>query len=125
MAKATKKKLKAQVTNIVQRQYKDKMDCYENRISLLTEHLQNERKQNAELMQTNYKLQTENLELKQIKDQYEEWVERMQDFCNLPENERQQAFKTYIDGIKAKSEADEAMARIGRMYSSLTSIFMR
>ena len=124
MSKITTKQVTAQVVNKVQRQYAQKMEGYERRIGNLTEQLMKARQRVSELADKCSQLEHDNDELRQTNIQYAEWVERMQDFCNLPEDERQKAFKTYMDGIKAKSEADEAMARIGRMYGSITSLFM-
>ena len=125
MAKNTPtKRIKAQLTNKVQRQYKDKMDSYEERLSNLSYLLRKERERTAILAAKCAQLDTENAELRQTNEQYTEWIERMQDFCNMPEGKRQDAFNAYLEGIKAKSEADEAMARIGRMYGTLTSLFL-
>jgi len=123
MSKPTSKQIKAQAINEVQRQYAQKIKGYEQRLGSLTEQLMKARHRIAELSDTCSQLEDENNELRQTNSQYKDWVERMQDFCNLPEDERQQALKTYLDGIKARSEADEAMACIGRMYSSITSMF--
>lgn len=123
MSKPTVKQIKAQAINEAQRQYAQKIEGYERRIDSLTGQLMKARQRISELADKCSKLEIENDELKQTNSQYKDWVERMQDFCNLPEDERQQAFKTYMDGIKARSEADKAMARVGLMYSSIISIF--
>jgi len=68
-------------------------------------------------------LRDENKTLKQKLSQYEEWVERMQEFCNLPEDERKQAFLTYIDGIKSRKERDEAMKGLSSILNHCMSLF--
>jgi SMC interacting uncharacterized protein involved in chromosome segregation len=83
---------------------------------------QNEQERNRELRSKCSKLEESNTELTEKVSQYEEWIERMQDFCNLPENERQKAFATYLDGIKSKTEANEAISNLERMYSKFTSL---
>jgi len=122
MAKESKKQIKAQVINEVQRSYQRKIESYEERIKRLSDMFQNEQERNRELRSKCSKLEESNTELTEKVSQYEEWIERMQDFCNLPENERQKAFTTYLDGIKSKTEANEAISRLERMYSAFTSI---
>ena len=122
MAKETKKQIKAQLINEVQRSYQQKMDSYELRISNLSKLFQNEQEYSHNLRKKCTELEESNNELKNKVAQYEEWVERMQDFCNLPENERQQAFATYLDEIRSKTEANDAISNLGRMYNVFTSI---
>ena len=122
MAKETKKQIKAQVINEVQRSYQRKIESYEERIKRLSDMFQNEQERNRELRSKCSKLEESNTELTEKVSQYEEWIERMQDFCNLPENERQKAFTTYLDGIKSKTEANEAISHLERMYSAFASI---
>lgn len=122
MAKESKKQIKAQVINEVQCSYQRKIESYEERIKRLSDMFQNEQERNRELRSKCSKLEESNTELTEKVSQYEEWIERMQDFCNLPENERQKAFTTYLDGIKSKTEANEAISRLERMYSAFTSI---
>ena len=122
MAKETKKQLKAQIINEVQRSYRNKMESYEERITNLSNLFQKEQEYSRKLDKKCAELEESNNELKEKVAQYEEWVERMQDFCNLPENERQQAFATYLDEIRSKTEANEAISRLQRMYSAFTSI---
>ena len=122
MAKESKKQIKAQVINEVQRLYQRKIESYEERIKRLSDMFQNEQERNRELRSKCSKLEENNTELTEKVTQYEEWIERMQDFCNLPENERQKAFTTYLDGIKSKTKANEAISNLERMYSAFTSI---
>ena len=121
--KETKKQIKAQLINEVRKQYERKVaDIEQNRDYWRTCAIgaQND---NAELIRHKHSLENENAALKDKLAKYEEWVERMQDFCNMPEGERQQAFKTYLDGIKAKTEHDQAMATIGSMFGRMASLF--
>lgn len=121
MAKQSKKQIKAQVINEVQRSYQYKIESYEERIKRLSDMFQKEQNANRELRLRCSKLESTNTELSEKVSQYEEWIERMQDFCNLPENERQKAFATYLDGIKSKTEANEAISNLERMYSAFAS----
>lgn len=122
MAKETKKQIKAQLINEVQRSYQQKMDNYENHISYLSGLFQREQAHVNELREKNKALTDENLKLKNQVEQYQEWVERMQDFCNLPENERQTAFKTYLNEIESKTEANETLNSLGHMFSNYFKI---
>ena len=117
MAKETKKQLKAQIINEVQRSYRNKMESYEERITNLSSFFQKEQEHSRKLSKKCAELEESNNELKEKVAQYEEWVERMQDFCNLPEHDRQYAFKTYLSEIESKAEANEAISRLQRMCS--------
>ena len=120
--KETKKQIKAQVINEVRRQYDQKLQQKTEAIDLWRKkYLAAE----AELRDTSKEcrsLREENESLKQKVAQYEEWVERMQEFCNLPEEERKQAFTTYMDGIKSRMERDEEMKALGSFFGHYMSM---
>lgn len=121
MPKETKKQIKAQVTNEVRRAYSKKIDEYEARIKILAEMYDNEQKLYFELSKKYGEVSDKNRELSEKLAQYDEWVERMQDFCNLPENERQEAFKTYVSNIKSKAKVNSAMEDVLGFYSNIFS----
>ncbi len=121
--KETKKQIKAQVINEVRNQYDKKLKEKDEAIDLWRKkYLKSEaewRKMNKSCQQ----LRDENETLRQKLSQYEEWVERMQEFCNLPEDERKQAFRIYLDGIKSRKERDEAMKGLSSILSHCMSLF--
>ena len=55
----------------------------------------------------NKKLREENDELKEKIRVYEEWLDRMQEFCNLPEEERINAVRQYQSKIKTNEVLEE------------------
>lgn len=119
MKKETKKQIKGQVINEVSRRYKTQLLEVEEREKKWRKcwidacgTIEKFRKHNEELKE-------ENDSLKGKIKQYEEWIERMQEYCNLPDGERESAFKTYLDGIKAKKESAEVLSRLGKMYSTI------
>ena len=122
--KETKKQIKAQLINEVNRMYEHKMEALQKSLDTWRNNAKLNADECHKATVEARKLERENNELKGKLAQYEEWVERMQDFCNLPEQERHDAFKTYLDGIKAKAEHDQAMASFGNMFSRLSSLFM-
>ena len=66
----------------------------------------------------NKKLREENDELKEKIRVYEEWLDRMQEFCNLPEEERMNAVKNYQTKIKTNI----AMKEIANIFSPYFNI---
>lgn len=123
MSKENKKQIKAQVINEVQRLYKQKFNAYEEKIEHLTSLFDKEQSCNIELRKKVDHLEHENMDLTNKVEQYELWIERMMDFCNLPDNERQTAFKTYLDEIKSKDAANKAFEQVGKFFNSYMSIF--
>ena len=121
--KETKKQIKAQVINEVRNQYDKKLKEKDEAIDLWRKKYLKRESDWREISKKCRELSDENETLKQKLSQYEEWVERMQEFCNLPEDERKQAFKTYLDGIRSQKERDEAMKDLSSILSHSMSIF--
>jgi DNA repair exonuclease SbcCD ATPase subunit len=122
--KETKKQIKAQLMN--------ELTCkFERDTENIKERCRRLEQRNCELStdcdtykKENQNLKEENENLKAKLSQYKEWIDRMQDFCNLPEAERAPAFKTYLDGIEAKAKSDKELAAIGKFYQGIMSMFM-
>jgi cell shape-determining protein MreC len=122
--KETKKQIKAQVIN----ELKKKFDADTKHLVEVNERLTNEKVQLLEKFcdctKENRKLKEENEQLREENSRYKDWIERMQEFCNLPENERESAFKTYLDSIKADSNMKDVISRMGKFYSNVFSTMM-
>lgn len=117
--KESKKQIKAQVINEVQKQYSKRIKQVEETRDYWVARSLNAEEENKQLRSNISKLEKENAELKEKNAQYEDWVERMQEFCNMPDGERQQAFKTYMDSI----ELDETLNELSNTYSKMFSLF--
>lgn len=123
--KETKKQIKAQVINEVQKQFARKVADVESSRNYWRTCATNAQEENRKMRIKASKMEEENEELKQKVQQYEDWIDRMQEFCGLPDGERQKAFTTYMDGIKAKAERDEAMKHTADFFGHFTSILFR
>ena len=124
MAKETKKQIKAQLTNELSRKFDERVKDIKASAKRLQDEYLEIQKSNLDLVKKNKELTDENLELKEKIAQYEEWVERMQDFCNLPDHDRQYAFKTYLSEIESKAKANETLNTLGRMFNNYFSILL-
>lgn len=120
--KETKKQIKAQVVNEVRRQYDQKLQQKTEVIELWKKKYLEVEAVRRDVSKECRLLREENELLKQKVAQYEEWIERMQEFCNLPEEERKQAFTTYMDGIKSRMERDEEMKAFGSLFGHYMSM---
>ena len=117
--KETKKQIKAQLTNELSRKYRDRISEAEDRAAKW-------HKKYADACETTYtyrklvdELKEENESLKEELKQHREWIERMQEFCNLPEDEREEACRTYIGKVRSEKAANEAFTALEGMYSQL------
>ena len=122
--KETKKQIKAQVINELNRKFERDTQYLKERGDRLAQKNCELSNENDRLIKENRKFKEENENLKAELAQHKEWIERMQDFCNLPEAERAPAFKTYLDGIGAKAKSDKELAAIGKFYQGIMSMFM-
>lgn len=86
------KSIREEVRKDIAKQYKER---YESRIT----YLENELKRvNTELYNKRnlyFQIQNENDELKDKLAQYEDWITRLQEWCNLPDDERAEAINQY------------------------------
>ena len=87
---------------------------YAQKITLLEKSIEEHSKLRVEALnkvqktiEDNQKLREENDGLKEKIRVYEEWLDRMQDFCNLPENERMNAVRQYKSEIKTNEVLEE------------------
>ena len=115
--KETVKQIKARVINEVNTKYAKRIEDTENSLKEWRTKYFEEINRSEELSKKNKELREENDSLKAKIQQYDEWIERMQDFCNLPEEERRDAFETYFDNIKSENESKEVFSNIMSMYS--------
>lgn len=86
--KQTKKEIEATLRNRIANQYRERTTILENKIEMLADDYN---KLNAKFV----KVQNDLLEAQDKIRQYEEWIERMQDFCNMTEGDRKKAMMEY------------------------------
>jgi len=110
----TKKQIVARVTNEVSKRYSQ-------RVKDLTENIRFLTTKNSELYNNNVELRAKYSEALEKIQQYEDWINRLQDFCNLPDNERDNAIKLYLQE-KKNAAAMDGMLSMLRNYT--TMLFM-
>lgn len=108
--KASLKEIREQTRNEVAKQYNKKISDYEERIHAL--HLSHEK-----MWKKCDELSKENDELKEKLHIYEDWINRLQDFCNLPDEEREKAVKQYQTNIEVNEKLDSLMAMYTRFFN--------
>ena len=121
--KESAKQIKARITNEVRNQYAHRLEETKAQIDVWKEKYIKSEKEWYEIHDENNKLKEENDSLKQEITQYKEWIERMQDFCNLPEEERMPAFKTYMDEVQSNLHANETFDNIMKMFAPMLSYY--
>lgn len=111
--KVNKAQIREAERSKITKQYSDKIANLEKTIQehsrLRVEALNRAQK----TIEANQKLREENDELKEKIRVYEEWLDRMQEFCNLPEDERLNAVQNYQTKIKTNA----AMKEIAKVFS--------
>ena len=97
--KETKKQITAQVTNKLTSKFNIERERLQKRCSELWVLYDAEVKKRKEL-------QEENLKLKDQIEKYEDWNLRLQEFCNMPNGEREKA----IEAFKVEQQAQHKYA---------------
>ena len=115
MAKDERKKIKAQLraelTKKIGEEYQERIERLtekNNRLSAMLEQEQNRRKELIEKYRNYDELVEENRKLR-------EWVERMQDFCNMPPDQ----LKKELERMKAEQDASDALKMVTRYTNFL------
>lgn len=110
MTKDERKKIKAQLraelAKKIGEEYQERIERLtekNNRLSAMLEQEQNRRKELIEKYRNYDELVEENRKLR-------EWVERMQDFCNMPPDQ----LKKELERMKAEQDASDALKMVTR-----------
>lgn len=106
MAKVTPSQIRERTRNEVAMQFHEK-------IKNLKALVKSKDEQIAELQDLYHKAATELSELKAKNNMQEEWIERMQDFCNMTEEDR----KEFIEQQRTKHRLDRDMECVMDLYS--------
>jgi len=109
--KETRKQIIARTRNEISKSYNDRIKDLENRNkSLLNDFVEMTRK--------NKDLREEVDKLNERICQYEDWINRLQEFCNLPEDARKDAIQKY----KIEKKLNAQMSQLMNMFDSFLFI---
>ena len=97
----TRKQIVEQTRNEVVKQYTAKLQILMERINKLTKDYDIERQKRIEC-------QERIDELQEKVNQYEDWIQRLQEFIGIPENQREE----YIAHMKAQEDANKIASKI-------------
>lgn len=106
------KKMKARLTNEIERRYREKTERLEERLRKSTSVVFALHKELAEAKDLVLTLQSE-------LEKYKEWTERMQDFCNMSDKDRQEYLKNQDMKFKTQMEVDTILSKASMMFSQL------
>ena len=97
----TRKQIVEQTRNEVVKQYTAKLQILMERINKLTKDYDIEKQKRIECQERIDELQ------EKVK-QYEDWIQRLQEFVDIPENKREE----YIVNMKAQEDANKIMSNM-------------
>ena len=97
----TRKQIVEQTRNEVVKQYTAKLQILMERINKLTKDYDIERQKRIECQEIIDELQEK-------VNQYEDWIQRLQEFIGIPENQREE----YIAHIKEQEDANKTISKI-------------
>ena len=110
--KETKKQIIARTRNEVAKAYNDKIKNLEARNKRLSDDF-------VEMARKNRDLRNSVEELNEKISQYEDWINRLQEFCNLSDNEREDAMNRY----RTQKNIDKHLSKLMNVYSSLFNLY--
>lgn len=102
----TRKQIVEQTRNEVVKQYTANLQILIERINKLTKDYDIEKQKRIEC-------QERIDELQEKVNQYEDWIQRLQEFMEMPENQREE----YIAHIKEQENANKIMLQIINLYN--------
>ena len=102
----TRKQIVEQTRNEVVKQYTANLQILMERINKLTKDYDIEKQKRIEC-------QERIDELQEKVNQYEDWIQRLQEFMEMPENQREE----YIAHIKEQENANKIMPQIINLYN--------
>ena len=107
----TRKQIVEQTRNEVVKQYTAKLQILMERINKLTKDYDIEKQKRIECQERIDELQ-EKVNL------YEDWIQRLQDFMEMPENQREE----YIAHMKEQENANKIMLQIINLYNFVNNL---
>ena len=121
--KETKKQIKAQLINDIKKQYNQKLEHLTKDSEYWRKRFFGVLNEKDTINKQKKVLEEELIQLKEKVKQYEDWIERMQDFCNLPEEKRQKAFINYLDNIQNQTEKAKALNDTLSFFNRINSLY--
>ncbi len=100
--KETRKQIIARTRNEISKSYNDRIKDLENRNKNLLNDF-------VEMSRKNRDLREEVDKLNEKICQYEDWINRLQEFCNLPEDARKDAIQKYKTEKKLNAQMSQLM----------------
>lgn len=111
-----REELRKEMTKMFDRKYQYLTDELERYKNLYHRELEKRVHRNYEYSE----LKDENIRLKDKVAQYEDWIERLQDFLNIEDSEeREAAFQTYMKEKKAKAELSDMISVYSNMIGNM------
>ena len=107
----TRKQIVEQTRNEVVKQYTAKLQILMERINKLTKDYDIEKQKRIECQERIDELQ-EKVNL------YEDWIQRLQEFMEMPENQREE----YIAHMKEQENANKIMLQIINLYNFVNNL---
>ena len=106
MAKESKKQLKAQAINEARKQYDHKIERMQSQINHLSDLLQKEQEYRRQLIEK----YSDYDELKEENRKMRDWIERLQEYCNMPPEQ----FQKELQKMKDEQEMTDIMKNVTR-----------
>ena len=107
----TRKQIVEQTRNEVVKQYTANLQILMERINKLTKDYDIEKQKRIEC-------QERIDELQEKVNQYEDWIQRLQEFMEMPENQREE----YIAHMKEQENANKIMLQIINLYNFVNNL---
>lgn len=112
MKMKTRKQIVEQTKNEVVKQYTAKLQILMEKINKLTKDYDIEKQKRIE-----YQERID--ELQEKVNQYEDWIQRLQEFMGIPENQREE----YIVHMQEKENTNKIMSKLYAMMLKMPEIF--
>lgn len=112
MAKESRKQIVEQTRNEVAKQYKAKIDNLQERLNTANE-------KSSDYWKRYVKERNRADELQEKVNQYEDWIRRLQEFMDMPEDAR----KEVLEQERAKYEVNKRLDNMIGMYSRIFNFF--
>lgn len=104
MAKLTTAQIREQERKRLMKQLEQKYSNLTNEKNYYKNLYHNQLEDANKLRHENQDLKEKNVELEEKVLQYEDWVRRLHEFMELPEDQRSDAFNTYCEEMKRSQE---------------------
>lgn len=112
MAKETKKQIKAQCINEARQQFAGKIEGLEKEI----ERLNGVNKRLKEYIVKTDEWKQRALDAEERNQTLMDWIERLQDFTNMSDADREEAIKTFREKVKSEQEMTSLLKMFGTYY---------